>query len=108
MQIGNVVVVKGDSKLLGVVTAIDDYDRATVKLNDSGVEIIVEINKLYCTGSTQPQRERAVKSYIFWVQSIKSLLLRRMITATAERRMDGVIHRLRRSYCLTISRIQIA
>ena len=57
MQIGNVVVVKGDSKLVGVVTAIDDYDRATVKLNDSGVEIIVEIGKLYCTGSTQPQRE---------------------------------------------------
>lgn len=57
MQIGNVVVVKGDSKLLGVVTAIDDYDRATVKLNDSGVEIIVEISKLYCTGRTQPQRE---------------------------------------------------
>lgn len=108
MQIGNVVIVKGDNKLLGVVTAIDDYDRATVKLNDSGVEILVEINKLYCTGSTQPQRERAVRSYIFWVQSIKSLLLRRMITVITERRMGGVIHRLRRSCCLTISRIQIA
>lgn len=57
MRVGNVVVVKGDNKLLGVVTAIDEYDIATVKLNSSGVEIYVDINKLYCTDSTQPQRE---------------------------------------------------
>jgi hypothetical protein len=57
MQIGNVVIVKGDNRLLGIITAIDDRDRATVKLNNSGVEILVEISNLYCTGSTQPQRE---------------------------------------------------
>lgn len=57
MQIGNVVVVKGDNRLLGEVIAIDDYDRATVKLNEGGAEILIEISKLYCTGSNQPQRE---------------------------------------------------
>lgn len=57
MQIGNVVVVKGDNRLLGTVTAIDDYDRAKVKLSDTGVEVLVDINNLYCTGTTQPQRE---------------------------------------------------
>lgn len=57
MRIGEIVVAKGDSRLLGEVIAIDDMDRATVKLNDSGVEILVEIDNLSCTGSTQPQRE---------------------------------------------------
>ena len=56
MRVGNVVVVRGDTRLLGVVTSIDDYDKATVKLNDSGVDIMVEISNLCCTGSTQPQR----------------------------------------------------
>ena len=43
MRVGDVVVVKGDSRLLGVVTAIDDYDRATVKLNGSGVEATIHV-----------------------------------------------------------------
>ena len=57
MQIGDVVVVKGDNRLLGEVIAVDDTDRATVKLNESGVEVLVDLCNLYCTGSTQPQRE---------------------------------------------------
>jgi hypothetical protein len=57
MQIGDIVVVKGDNRLLGEVTAIDDWDRATVKLNESGVEILAYLSNLCCTGSTQPQRE---------------------------------------------------
>lgn len=57
VQIGNVVVVKEDKRLLGEVVAIDDMDRATVKLCESGVEILVSIERLYCTGSNQPQRE---------------------------------------------------
>ena len=57
MRIGDVVVVKGDNRLLGEVIAIDDYDRATVKLNESGVEVLLDLCNLQCTGSTQPQRE---------------------------------------------------
>lgn len=89
MEIGNIVVAKNDKRLLGEVLAIDDMDRATVKLCESGVEVLVDIASLYCTGSNQPQRERAVKRYIFWVQSIKSLLLRRGIIAMTEMRMVG-------------------
>ena len=43
MRVGNVVVVKVDNGLLGEVIAIDDYDRATVKLNDSGAEIVIDL-----------------------------------------------------------------
>lgn len=57
MQIGDIVVVKGDNRLLGEIIAIDDADRATVKLNDSGVEAMVALCDLHCTGSNQPQRE---------------------------------------------------
>lgn len=57
MRIGDIVVAKGDNRLLGEVIAIDDMDRATVKLNDSGVEVLVDLCNLYCTASTQPQRE---------------------------------------------------
>ena len=57
MRIGDIVVAKRDNRLLGEVTAIDDYDRATVKLNESGVEVLVDLCNLYCTGSNQPQRE---------------------------------------------------
>lgn len=57
MRIGDIAVAKGDNRLLGEVIAIDDYDRATVKLNDSGIEVLVDMCNLYCTGSTQPQRE---------------------------------------------------
>lgn len=57
MTVGNIVVVKSDKRLLGEVLAIDDMDRVTVKLCDTGVEILVSINELYCTGTTQPQRE---------------------------------------------------
>lgn len=57
MQIGDIVVAKGDNRLLGEVIAIDEMDRATVKLNDSGVEVLVDLCNLCCTGSTQPQRE---------------------------------------------------
>lgn len=89
MEIGNIVVAKNDKRLLGEVLAIDEMDRATVKLCDSGVEVLVDIASLYCTGSNQPQRERAVKRYIFWGQRIKSLLLRREITAMTEMRMAG-------------------
>lgn len=105
VEIGNIVVAKNDKRLLGEVLAIDEMDRATVKLCESGVEVLVDIVSLYCTGSNQPQRERAVKRYIFWVQSIKSLSLRREITVMIERRMAGWILWLRKFLFLTISRM---
>ena len=57
VEIGNIVVAKEDSRLLGKVVAIDDMDRATVKLCESGVEVLLDISSLYRTGGTQPQRE---------------------------------------------------
>lgn len=57
MQIGDIVVVKGDNRLLGEIVAIDDCDRATIKLSDSSVEVTVDLNKLSCIGATQPHRE---------------------------------------------------
>ena len=57
VEIGNIVVTKGDKRLLGEVLAIDDMDRATVKLCESGVEVLVDISSLSCTGSNQPKRE---------------------------------------------------
>lgn len=57
VEIGNIVVAKGDKRLLGEVLAIDDMDRATVKLCESGVEVLVDIASFYCTGSNQPKRE---------------------------------------------------
>ena len=56
MKIGDIVVVKQDNRLLGEITAIDDYDRATVNLV-SGAEILVDISKLVCTDTNQPKRE---------------------------------------------------
>lgn len=57
MRIGNVAVVKSDNRLIGEVISIDDMDRATLKLCESGVEVLVELAGLTCTGSNQPQRE---------------------------------------------------
>lgn len=57
MEIGNIVVAKGDNRLLGEIIVIDDMDRATVKLCESGVEVLLDISSLYCTGANQPQRE---------------------------------------------------
>lgn len=56
MRIGDIVVAKGDNRLLGEIISIDTYDRATVRLNDSGVEVIVDLCNLLSTGSNQPQR----------------------------------------------------
>ena len=54
MRIGDIVVV--DNRLFGEVIAIDDMDRATVRLNDSGVNLIVDMCNLSITGSIQPHR----------------------------------------------------
>lgn len=43
MKIGDIVVAKRDDRLLGEVIAIDDMDRALVKLRESGVEVMIHI-----------------------------------------------------------------
>ena len=43
MRIGDTVVAKRDNRLLGEIIAIDDWDRATVKLNESGAEALIHI-----------------------------------------------------------------
>jgi hypothetical protein len=57
VKVGDIVIAKGDNRLLGKVIAIDGMDRATVTLSNSGVEVLVDLCNLCCTGSNQPQRE---------------------------------------------------
>ena len=64
MRIGDLVVISGDNRLTGVVTSIDDYDRATVKIYASGVEVLVDMNKLLCVGSTCPTKNVKVGSVV--------------------------------------------
>lgn len=56
MQIGDIVVVKGDNRLLGKVIDFDK-DKSVIQLSDSGVEVLVDLCNLSCTDSTQPQME---------------------------------------------------
>ena len=50
MGIGDIVIAKEDSRLVGEVIDIDDYDRATVRLEDSGVEVIIWMDDLRVIG----------------------------------------------------------
>jgi hypothetical protein len=43
MKIGDIVVARQDNTLMGKVIAIDDWDRATVKLFYSEVEVMIHI-----------------------------------------------------------------
>ncbi|AVM69718.1 hypothetical protein C3V36_10980 [Lachnospiraceae bacterium oral taxon 500] len=56
MHIGEIVNIKRIN-LLGEVLAIDDMDRVTLRLTESGLKVIAEIGDLSETGSNQPQRE---------------------------------------------------
>lgn len=57
MKIGDIVVAKGDNRLFGEITAIDDNDRATIRLTSNGVEVMLGLWDLSYTGSNQPHRE---------------------------------------------------
>lgn len=57
MKIGDIVIAKKDKHLLGEVLAIDDMDRVTVKLCENGLEVMMDMTDLLCTGSNQPKRE---------------------------------------------------
>lgn len=56
MQIGDVVIVKGDNRLIGELVNFDK-DKGIIKLNDSGIEVSVHYDNLICNGSNQPNRE---------------------------------------------------
>lgn len=56
MHIGEIVNIKRIN-LLGEVLAIDEMDRVTLRLTESGLKVIAEIGDLSETGSNQPQRE---------------------------------------------------
>lgn len=56
MQIGDVVIVKGDNRLLGEVINFDK-DKGVVKLNGSGIEVLIALDDLLCTGSNQTNRK---------------------------------------------------
>lgn len=57
MKIGDIVIVGGDTRLLGEIIAIDYRDTATIKLSGSGVEILAEVSKLVSTDTNQPHRK---------------------------------------------------
>ena len=56
MGIGDIVSIKQYSSMVGVVLAIDDKDRVTVRLCDTDLTIIVDMCELSVTGGTQPFR----------------------------------------------------
>lgn len=76
MSVGDIVFIKGDNRLLGEIVAIDDMDRATIKLCDSGIEILADISNLVCTGSNQPKRKSGDILHILGVE-YKILILER-------------------------------
>lgn len=43
MRIGDIVEIKGYDRFTGEIIAIDDWDRATIKLGKSGAEILVHL-----------------------------------------------------------------
>lgn len=43
MKVGDTVVATGDNRLLGELVAIDNVDRATVRLRESGVEVMIHL-----------------------------------------------------------------
>lgn len=108
MKIGDIVVLKKDSSLIGEVLAIDDMDMVKIRLCDTKIELTVASYELESTGATQCKRERAVRLYTFWEQSIRSLLWGMKITAVIGILMGGVIPVQKRSSFLTISRVRIA
>ncbi len=57
MKIGDIVYLKSYKSMVGEVCKIDDMDRATLSLCDTGMEITVDIAELGVTGSVQPHRE---------------------------------------------------
>lgn len=57
MKIDDIVTLKKYPQMLGAVTAIDELDRATIKLCDTGLELCVAICDLAETHSNEPQRE---------------------------------------------------
>lgn len=56
MKIGDIAVIKA-LNLMGEVIAIDEMDKATLKLCGTGLEVIVDIADLEVTDSNQPHRE---------------------------------------------------
>ena len=62
MKLGDIVYLKSYKSMVGEVLKIDDNDRVTLSLCDTGMEITVDITELGVTGSIQPHREE--KSYV--------------------------------------------
>lgn len=57
MKIGDIVVLKKDSSLIGEVLAIDDMDMVKIRICDTKIELTVASYELESTGATQCKRE---------------------------------------------------
>lgn len=58
MKIGDITYLKSYPSVIGEIKAIDDMDKVTLVLCDTGLEIIVHMADIGVTGATQPQREK--------------------------------------------------
>ena len=68
MGIGDIVCIKQYSSMLGKVTAIDDKDKVTLCLCDTGITLIVDMCELSATGGTQPYRDEETSVTILGVK----------------------------------------
>ena len=57
MKIGDIVYLNAYKSIVGEVKAIDDRDKVTLSLCDTGLEIVVDMTDISVTGGNQPHRE---------------------------------------------------
>lgn len=73
MKIGDIVYLKKENSCMGKITAIDEMDRATLSLCNSGTQIIVDLCEL---GETQAvQADRALKTEVHILGTLYKILI---------------------------------
>lgn len=73
MKIGDIVHIKKENSLMGEIKAIDEMDRATLSLCNSGLSITVDLCELGETGSIQANR--ALKSEVHILGTLYKILI---------------------------------
>lgn len=87
MKVGDIVYLKTYKSMVGEVKAIDDKDKVTLSLCDTGLEITVDITELEITGSNQPHREE--KSTVNILGTQYSILIIEKEDYRYDREADG-------------------
>lgn len=68
MKLGDIVYLKSYKSMVGEVLKIDDNDRVTLSLCDTGMEITIDMYEVEVTGSNQPHREELTTVNILGTQ----------------------------------------